>query len=313
MSKKIYDTVIIGGGPAGLTAALYAARGGLSVLLLERLSAGGQMAEAVQIDNYPGFENGINGFDLAEKMKAGAVRFGCEFREGEVSGAELSGEIKKIYADGCEISARTVIIAAGAEHKKLGLPDEERLIGKGVSYCASCDGAFYRGKDVAVIGGGNSAVSDALLLSKFCRRVHLIHRRDTLRAEKIYESALEKAGNIELHFNRRLTAISGADRVSGAVISPTDGGKSEEIPCCGIFISIGRAPLTEPFKNMTATDGSGYIIASETTETNIPGVFAAGDVRTKPLRQIVTAAADGATAAYLAQKYCSEQTKKDGD
>lgn len=307
MSGRIYDTVIIGGGPAGLTAALYAARYGLSAILLEGLSEGGQMAEAARIENYPGLESGINGFELAEKMKDGALKSGCEFALKQVVRVELAGKIKRIITDSGEFLSRTVIIACGAEHKKLGLPNEDRLLGRGISYCASCDGAFYRGADVAVIGGGNGAVSDALTLSGICRRVHLIHRRDSFRAETANVAALQKRENIILHYNSVLTAISGKDAVTGAVISSVSDGKREEIPCSGIFISIGRSPLTELFKGALSLDGNGYISASETTKTEVAGVFAAGDIRSKPLRQIVTAAADGAVAAYFAWKYCSEQ------
>lgn len=307
MKDKLFDIAVIGGGPAGYTAALYAARAGLSVIVAEQLSAGGQMTEALKIDNYPGFENGIDGFTLGEKMRQGAEKYGAETLNAAVTKAELSETPKRLFYDRGEIRAETVIIAAGADHRKLGLADEERLAGRGVSYCASCDGNFYRGKTVAVIGGGNSAVADALLLSRICSEVHIIHRRDTLRAEKIYNERLETAGNIFIHFNRTVKGISGENTVDGITIGG-NGGETEFLPCGGVFISIGRAPRTELFKGIVKTDENGYIAADETTATDIPGVFAAGDIRTKPFRQIVTAAADGAVAAYFAGKYVLHRT-----
>lgn len=300
---KIYDVLIIGGGPAGYTAAMYAARAGLDTLVTERFIAGGQMTQTTQIDNYPGFEAGIEGFELGYKMQQGAERFGAQTVRTNVLSADLSGDIKKIETDSGILSSKSVIIATGAEHKHLGLECEERLIGKGVGYCAACDGMFYKGKTVAVVGGGNSAAADALLLSKICKKIFLIHRRDTLRAEKFYHEPLSNAENIEFVLNSTVTDIISDTAVTGIKIRNTKDGGETEIPCDGVFISIGRTPQTELFKNQLDLDSGGYIIADESTRTSINGVFAAGDVRTKSLRQVVTAVSDGASAAHFAEEY----------
>ena len=308
MSDKLYDIIVIGGGPAGFTAALYGVRAGLSTLVIEKFSAGGQMTQTSMIDNYPGFDEGVDGFTLGMKMQNGALRFGAEFTRDEIVSVNLDGTKKRIIGNEKTYFAKTVIIATGADHRHLGLPEEESLIGKGVGYCAACDGMFYRGKNVAVIGGGNSAVSDALLLSKICEKVYLIHRRDTLRAAKVYHEPLHKTTNIEIIYNSRAEEILSHDRVSGLVISNTLTDEKSQIDCQGVFISIGRVPQTDIFKNQLSLDNNGYIIADETTETNISGVFAAGDVRTKYLRQVVTAVADGAVAAQKAEEYITRHT-----
>ena len=301
--EKIYDVVVIGGGPAGYTAALYATRAGLDTLVLEKFSAGGQMTETQSIDNYPGFDEGVDGFTLGMKMQAGAERFGAKTVQTEVLSCELSAQPKKIVTDSGEIFARAVIIATGAGHKHLGVADEEKLVGRGVGYCAACDGMLYRGKTVAVVGGGNSAAADALLLSKICAKVYLIHRRDTMRAEKVYHEPLMKAEGIEFLWNSEVSELIYDKRLSGVKIRNKQSGEESELSLDGLFISIGRSPVTAAFGGQIALDGSGYIIAGEDTKTNIDGVFAAGDVRTKALRQIVTAAADGAVAAHFAEEY----------
>lgn len=302
---KIYDTIIIGGGPAGYTAALFAVRAGLKTLVLEKISAGGQMAQTNQIDNYPGFENGIEGFSLGHKMKQGAERFGVKSLQKTVFSVDFEPKIKKITTDSGDFYAKTVIIATGAKHKHLGLENEENLIGKGLGYCAACDGMFFKGKNVAVIGGGNSAAADALLLSKICTKVHLIHRRDTLRATKIYQEPLLNSENIEIKWNSKAIRFIFDDTVKGIEIKNDKNNSLETIAVDGIFISIGRTPETEIFKGILELDNHGYIIADETTKTNIDGVFAAGDVRTKIVRQIVTAVSDGAVAAHFAEEYLS--------
>ena len=302
---KIYDTIIIGGGPAGYTAALFAVRAGLKTLVLEKISAGGQMAQTNQIDNYPGFENGIEGFSLGHKMKQGAERFGVKSLQKTVFSVDFEPKIKKITTDSGDFYAKTVIIATGAKHKHLGLKNEENLIGKGLGYCAACDGMFFKGKNVAVIGGGNSAAADALLLSKICTKVHLIHRRDTLRATKIYQEPLLNSENIEIKWNSKAIRFIFDDTVKGIEIKNDKNNSLETIAVDGIFISIGRTPETEIFKGILELDNHGYIIADETTKTNIDGVFAAGDVRTKIVRQIVTAVSDGAVAAHFAEEYLS--------
>ena len=301
--EKIYDVVVIGGGPAGYTAALYATRAGLDTLVLEKFSAGGQMTETQSIDNYPGFDEGVDGFTLGMKMQAGAERFGAKTVQTEVLSCELGSQPKKIVTDSGEIFARTVIIATGAGHKHLGVADEEKLVGRGVGYCAACDGMLYRGKTVAVVGGGNSAAADALLLSKICAKVYLIHRRDTMRAEKVYHEPLMKAEGIEFLWNSEVSELIYDKRLSGVKIRNKQSGEESELSLDGLFISIGRSPVTAAFGGQIALDGSGYIIAGEDTKTSIEGVFAAGDVRTKALRQIVTAAADGAVAAHFAEEY----------
>ena len=301
--EKIYDVVVIGGGPAGYTAALYATRAGLDTLVLEKFSAGGQMTETQCIDNYPGFDEGVDGFTLGMKMQAGAERFGAKTLQTEVLSCELGSQPKKIVTDSGEIFARAVIIATGAGHKHLGVADEEKLVGRGVGYCAACDGMLYRGKTVAVVGGGNSAAADALLLSKICKKVYLIHRRDTMRAERVYHEPLMKAEGIEFLWNSEVSELIYDKRLSGVKIRNKQSGEESELLLDGLFISIGRSPETAVLSGQVALDASGYIIAGEDTKTSIEGVFAAGDVRTKALRQIVTAAADGAVAAHFAEEY----------
>lgn len=300
---KIYDSIIIGGGPAGYTAALYAVRAGLKTAVLEKFSAGGQMTQTAQVDNYPGFPEGIDGFTLGAQMQQGAERFGAETIQTEVLSVDLLSDPKILHTDSGELAARTVIIATGADHKHLGVPDEENMIGRGVGYCAACDGMMFRGKTVAVVGGGNSAAADAMLLSKICKKVYLIHRRDSLRATKIYHDPLMKTENVEFKWNSQVEQLKAERRLTGVIVRNVKDGTSEEISLDGLFISIGRAPATELFRDQLTLDGAGYIAADETTRTNIPGVFAAGDVRTKAVRQIVTAAADGAVAAHYAEQY----------
>lgn len=301
--QKIYDMIVIGGGPGGYTAALYGARAGLSVMVLEKLSAGGQMALTENIENYPGFEDGIDGFSLGEKMQQQAEKFGAETELAEVLSVKLEGEIKELETSEGPFFGRTVVIATGANAKKLGLPNEESLVGRGVNYCAACDGMRYKGKTVAIVGGGNSAVADALVLSRIAEKVILIHRRDTLRATKIYHKALENAPNVEFRWNSTVTKLLYEGKFSGVKVQDVNTAEERLIPCDGIFISIGRAPVSSLFENQLALDHAGYIIADSQTRTGLPGVFAVGDVRTTPLRQVVTAVADGALAAQQAEEY----------
>ena len=305
MSEKIFDTIIIGGGPAGYTAALYCTRAGLSTLVLEKFSAGGQMTQTSTIDNYPGFEEGIDGFSLGFKMQQGAERFGAETMQTEVLSVDLNANPKKIVTDSGELLSKTVIIATGADHKHLGVDKEESLIGRGVGYCAACDGMLFRGKTVAVVGGGNSAAADALLLSKICQKVYVIVRKDSLRATKIYHEPLMRAKNVEFKWKYEVRELLHGMKLSGVRIENKDG-DSEEITLDGLFISIGRQPATDIFKGQLELDNSGYIVADESTKTNIPGVFAVGDVRTKIMRQIITAAADGAVASHYVEEYLAE-------
>ena len=305
--EKIHDIIIIGGGPAGYTAALYAARSGLSVLVLEKLSAGGQMALTEQIDNYPGFESGIDGFTLGEKMQQSAERFGAVTELAEVYKANLSGKIKTLDTSEGVFQGRTVVIATGASPRPLGVPGEDTLVGKGVHYCAACDGAPYRGRTVAVVGGGNSAAADALALSRIAKKVYLIHRRDSLRATKVYHEPLINAPNVEFCWNSAVSALLHENRLTGLRLQDVNTGAEREIACDGLFISVGRAPATELFQNELELDRSGYIVADETTRTSLSGVFAAGDVRTKALRQVVTAVSDGAVAVHFAERYLAEK------
>ena len=299
--ERIYDLIVVGGGPAGYSAALYGARAGLSVLVLEKLSAGGQMALTDSIDNYPGFDEGIDGFSLGERMQMGAERFGAVTELAEVYSMDLKSDPKVLDTSEGLFLGRSVVIATGASPRELGLPGEQAQAGKRIHYCAACDGMRYRGKTVAVIGGGNSAVGDALQLARIASKVILIHRRDSLRAEKIHQEALMSAQNVEILW----TSIPAELTDDGLILENALTGETSSVVCDGVFVSIGRKPATELVKDQLALDKAGYIIADESTRTSLPGVFAAGDVRTKALRQVVTAVADGATAVHFAQEYLS--------
>lgn len=304
--EHIYDVIMIGGGPGGYTAALYGARAGLDVLVLEKLSAGGQMALTSQIDNYPGFEEGVDGFELAEKMQAGAERFGAKTELAEVYSVDLKDKIKKVDTSEGEFYGKTIVISTGASPRELGLEKEQSLVGKGVNYCAACDGMFYRGKTVVVVGGGNSAAADAMLLSRICEKVIVVHRRDTLRATKIYHKPLMQAENVVFQWDSVVTELLYEDAFQGVRLKNVKTGEETEIACDGIFISVGRKPVTEFLEGKIELDPAGYIVADESTRTSIPGVFAVGDVRTKVLRQVVTAVADGAVASHYIDEYLAE-------
>ena len=302
----IYDMIVIGGGPGGYTAALYAARAGLSVLVLEKLSAGGQMALTNQIDNYPGFQEGIDGFTLGENMQLQAERFGAVTERAEVTALRLDGAVKEIETtEGC-FQSRTVVLATGANPRLLELPGERELTGRGVNYCAACDGMFYKGKTVVVVGGGNTAAADALTLSRIAKKVIVVHRRDTLRATKVYHHSLLNAPNIAFCWNSAITELLQNGKLSGVRIQNLLTGEQREISCDGLFVSIGRAPATKLVEGLLELDESGYIVAGESTETSIPGVYAVGDLRPKALRQLVTAVADGAMAAHSAESYLAQ-------
>lgn len=300
---RVYDMVIIGGGPGGYSAALYAARAGLDVVVLEKLSAGGQMALTHQVDNYPGFAEGIDGFTLGMQMQQGAERFGAKTELADVESVDLLAQPKRVETSEGTFYGKTVVYAAGAGPRKLGLPEEEALVGRGVNYCAACDGMFYKNKTVVVVGGGNSAVADALLLSRIAEKVILVHRRDQLRADKVYQRPLEEAQNLEFRWNSTVSRLIHGDKVMGVVLKDVNSGEESELSCDGVFVSIGRSPNTELLRGQVCLDSQGYVSAGESCRTNIPGVFAVGDVRTKALRQIVTAAADGAVAVHYAEEY----------
>lgn len=308
-SNHVYDMLILGGGPGGYTAALYAARAGLDVLVLEKLWAGGQMALTHQIDNYPGFPEGVDGFTLGDSMRKQAERFGAVTKYTEVTKVNLLDNPKAAEASGELFFAKTVVIATGASPRHLELEGETELLGRGVAYCTACDAMFYKDKCVAVVGGGNSAAADALLLSKIASKVILIHRKDTLRAEKIDEGALRNAGNVEFRWNSVVTALLYKEKLTGIRLQDVYSGAESTLECDGLFISIGRVPATQLFGSQLELAPGGYIPAGETTETAIPGVYAVGDVRAKPLRQIVTAMSDGAVAVHMAEEYLSSFQK----
>ncbi|MDD6660740.1 MAG: thioredoxin-disulfide reductase [Lachnospiraceae bacterium] len=304
----VYDLIIAGSGPAGLTAAIYARRAGLSFLVLEKESmSGGQVLNTYEVDNYPGLP-GIGGFELGMKLREHADRLGVSFINIEVRHIELEdeGRVKVIYTDGEVYRARSVIFAMGARHRMLGVPGEKELTGMGVSYCATCDGAFFKGRTVAVIGGGDAAAEDAIYLARGCERVYVIHRRDTMRAAAILQEQLRRCENVTFLWDTEITRIVGEEHVEGVWLKDAKTGEKRMLDLDGVFIAVGMAPQTEIVSKLLQTDETGYIVAGEDTVTSRPGIFAAGDIRTKALRQIITAAADGANAAIAAQKYLME-------
>ena len=306
MEQKRFDVIVIGGGPCGYTAALYCARAALDCLVLEQLSPGGQMGTTDIIDNYPGFPQGVNGFDLAMQMQQGAERFGVATRLEAVERVELENPVKRVHTAQNAYEAGAVILAMGASPRELGLPNERSLRGKGVSYCATCDGMFYRDKTVVVVGGGDTAAADAVFLSKICKKVYLVHRRDALRASKAYLSPLQRCENVEFVWNTTVEEILAQEKVTAVAVKNVKSGAYTMIDCDGVFVAVGNVPNTKLVQGQVALNAGGYIAAGESTKTNIPGDFAAGDVREKPLRQVVTAVSDGAVAAKFAEEYLSE-------
>jgi thioredoxin reductase (NADPH) len=296
-----YDVLILGGGPGGYTAAMYAARAGLSTLLIERMNVGGQMALTDQIDNYPGFPQGIDGFTLGQYMKEGADLAGAKTLLAEVLSVTLEGDVKTVHTDSGDFTGATIILATGTHHRHLGLPEEDTLTGRGVHYCATCDAMFYRGKSVVVVGGGNTAAAAARVLSRLSKKVILVHRRDSLRAGKAEQAAL--TDKVEFRWNTQISKLLHNGKLQGVLLKNVQTGEEEELACDGLFVSIGQSPNTELFRDQISLDPQGYVIAGEDTVTNIPGVFAVGDLRKKSLRQVVTATADGAVAAHAAEQY----------
>lgn len=300
---NMYDMIIIGSGPAGLAAAIYAQRAKLSSLVIEReYMSGGQVVNTYEVDNYPGF-SGISGFELGMKFREHADKLGAEFVNAEVSELELEGKVKRIVTDEGVYEAKTVVIATGARHRKLGIPGEEELGGMGVSYCATCDGAFFRDHTVAVVGGGDVAVEDAIFLSRGCEKVYLIHRRDELRAARSLQERLFACANIEFLWDTEVTKIYGEDHIECIGIQNKKTGEKKTMDVEGIFVAVGTIPNSELVAGKVETDKQGYVIAGEDCITNIEGVYAAGDVRRKMMQQIITAAADGANAVNSAQRY----------
>lgn len=303
----MYDLIIIGSGPAGLSAAVYGRRAGLNLLVIEeKPMSGGQVLNTYEVDNYLGMP-GMNGFDMGMKFKEHADLSGVEYKTAAVTGIEDKGEIKVVMtADGTSYEAKTLILATGAEHAMLGAPGEKEYKGKGVSYCATCDGAFFKGRDVVVVGGGDVAVEDAVYLSRMCGKVYLIHRRDKLRAAKGLQEKLMNCGNVEVLWNRTVDHIYGSDLVEGVKLHHTIEQSEEDLAVDGVFIAVGMHPNTEAFREKVPCDEQGYVIAGEDCVTKTPGVFAAGDIRTKQVRQIITAAADGACAVASVERYLNE-------
>lgn len=301
----IYDLIIIGSGPAGLSAAIYGKRAGLNVLVLEKnYMSGGQVLNTYEVDNYLGLP-GINGFDMGMQFREHADKLGVEHAEGQVIGLE-EGKVKKVLTTDKEYEAYAVILAMGASHAKLGVDGEERLTGRGVSYCATCDGAFYRGKTVAVVGGGDVALEDAVYLARFCEKVYLIHRRDEFRGAKILQKQVEALDNIEILFSHTVEQICGEENVEHLIIKDVKANAQRELPVNGIFIAVGIVPATDWVPDFIEKDEKGYIVATEEGETSVTGIYAAGDIRTKALRQIITAVSDGANAAVRAGQYVNE-------
>lgn len=299
----MYDLIIIGSGPAGLGAALYGKRAGFSTLVIERNPmSGGQILNTYEVDNYLGIP-GINGFDLGQQFRAHADRMGAEFLTAQVNGISLDGKIKRVDTDQGVKEAKAVILAPGATHRLLGVPGEQELTGMGVSYCATCDGAFFKGRDVAVAGGGDVAVEDAIFLARGCRKVWLVHRRDELRAARSLQEALFSMPNVEILWDSQILAVNGADAVEGITVRNKLSGEERELPLQGVFIAVGIRPETEMFRGLVECDENGYILAGEDCRTSVPGVFAAGDARKKQLRQVITAVADGANAVTSAENY----------
>ncbi|MBB4826570.1 thioredoxin reductase (NADPH) [Sporosarcina luteola] len=309
-TEKIYDVIIIGAGPAGMTAAVYTSRGSLSTLMLERGIPGGQMANTEEIENYPGFES-ILGPDLSKKMMDHAKRFGAEYAYGDVNEIIDGEEYKTIISGKKQYKARSIIISTGAEYRKMGIPGEKELQGRGVSYCAVCDGAFFKDKELVVIGGGDSAVEEGTYLTRFAKKVTIIHRRDELRAQKILQDRAFANEKIDFIWNSTVKQVNGENnKISSVTLVSTVDGSEREFQTEGMFIYIGMDPLTAPFKNLGILDENGYIVTNDEMETSIPGIYAAGDVRQKTLRQVVTATGDGSIAAQNCQKYVEELAEK---
>lgn len=303
--NKCYDLVIIGSGPAGLTAAIYAQRARLNTIIVEKEGmSGGQVLTTYEVDNFPGFP-GIDGFDLGTKFKEHADKLGAVFVQGEVKEVRDLGRIKQVICEEAVYETKTVIIATGAVHRKLNVPGEERLAGRGVSYCATCDGAFFRNKTVAVVGGGDVALEDAIFLSRLCKKVYLIHRRDKLRGTGILQEKVFSLDNVEVIWNTIAESIEGNERVEHVNLKHVQSEETSVLEVQGVFIAVGIQPASEAFGSLVEID-HGYIQAGEDAETSVPGIFAAGDIRTKKLRQAVTAAADGANAVASVERYLTE-------
>ncbi len=314
MSEKIYDVIIVGGGPAGLSAGIYTCRGGLKTLLLEKLAPGGQAAITDRIENFPGFAQGISGPDFVLELEKQAKGFGLEIEDGEITeiapdSKSQNPEFKIVKTADKEYRAQTVIISVGARPKRLGVGGEDKLIGRGVSYCATCDGPLFKGKDVVVIGGGDTAVGEALFLSRFCREVSVVHRRDKLRATKILQDRALAAKNVKVLWSSIVTDILGEKMVEGVRLKDVKTGQERVLDVAGVFVFVGLKPGTDFLEGLINTDDEGFIITDEDTRTNVKGIFACGDCRKKTLRQIVTACAEGALSGFMAIRFVEEIEK----
>jgi thioredoxin reductase (NADPH) len=302
MSDKMYDVIIAGAGPAGMSAAVYASRANLSTVMIERGIPGGQMANTEEIENYPGYDH-ILGPELSNKMFEHAQKFGAEYQYGEIQAVEDHGDYKLVKTSNGDVKGRSLIIATGASPRKLGIPGEDKFTGRGVSWCAVCDGAFFKNKELVVIGGGDSAVEEAVYLTRFASKVTIIHRRDEFRAQKILQKRAFENPKIEIIWNTVVKEVLGENKVSGVVLEDVKTGETRQFPCDGVFIYVGMDPLSAPFKSLGITNENGYIPTDDQMRTRVPGIFAAGDVREKTLRQVVTATNDGSIAAISAQHY----------
>jgi thioredoxin reductase (NADPH) len=308
--EKIYDVIIIGAGPAGMTAAVYTSRANLSTLMIERGVPGGQMANTEEVENYPGYDH-ILGPDLSNKMFEHAKKFGAEYAYGDIKEIVEDGDYKIVRAGSKEYKAYSVIISTGAEYKKIGAPGEKELGGRGVSYCAVCDGAFFKGKELVVVGGGDSAVEEGVYLTRFATKVTIVHRRDELRAQKILQQRAFDNEKVDFIWNHTIKEINEKDgKVGSVTLVHTETGEEQEFRTDGVFIYVGMLPLSKPFAQLGITNENGYIETNDRMETKIEGIFAAGDVREKSLRQIVTATGDGSIAAQSAQHYVEELKEK---
>jgi thioredoxin reductase (NADPH) len=300
---KEYEAVVIGGGPAGLTAGLYLSRYGLNTLLVERGLPGGQIVNAGRVENYPGFPNGISGMDLGQLMQEQAAKFGLNFTTAEVSGLKREEKLFKTVTDDGDLLSGVVVIASGSNYRKMGLEDEERLTGRGISYCATCDGFLFRDKDVAVVGGGDTAVSDALELSQHARRVYVIHRRDQLRASQVVQKAAMAVAKIEFVWNSIVVQLEGEEKLSNLVLKDVKTGVTSKLEVSGVFVAIGLIPNSDPFRGIIDLDEVGNIPTDELMRTPVPGLYAVGDIRRNSARQVAAAVGDGAVAAKSAFGY----------